>query len=142
MILLAALLASAALQVTGDDLAWKIETRYMTVDLSKNPGTGRNGQINRLFLKEPAVWLTRARATSTMHLSPNASAGVQWRGINRWDPPAKWSVRKDATSFRLDREGDMPVAPGLLLQSSSLAGYADRRDGERILARGLCTDVR
>jgi hypothetical protein len=116
--LLALLLAGAAPQVSGDDLAWKIETRYMVVDLSRNPGTGRNGQINRIFLKEPGVWLTRARATSTLHLSPNSATGGQWNGINRWDPPAHWSKKTTADSVRLDREGDMPGVPGLQVRCS------------------------
>jgi hypothetical protein len=115
---LAGLLAAAALHVTGGDLAWKIETRYMVVDLTKNSGTGRNGQINTIFLKEPGVSLTRARATSTLHLSPNAAAGGQWRGINRWDPPAKWSAKPGADRFTLAREGEMPQVPGLWVRTS------------------------
>lgn len=90
-----------------------METERYIVDLSRNPGTGRNGQINTIFVKDGGVLLTRARPTSTLHLSPNAAVARQWVGINRWDPPAKHQVERDAAAFRLDREGEMPNVPQL-----------------------------
>ena len=101
------------IRVSGEDLAWKVETRHMTINLEKNPGTGRSGQIDTILLKEPAVLLTRARPTSTLHLSPNAAVGGGWNGVNRWDPPAKWSCRRGPLTASIEREGQMPAVPGL-----------------------------
>jgi hypothetical protein len=109
---------SSGLRVSGEDLAWKVENEHMIVDLGKNPGTGRNGQINTIFVKGPKVLLTRGRATSTLHLSPNAAAGGQWAGINRWDPPSKWAVKSGRSSFRLEREGEMPGVPGVYVKTT------------------------
>jgi hypothetical protein len=103
-------------RVTGNDLAWKVETRHMTINLDKNPGTGRSGQINTILLKEPPVLLTRARPTSTLHLSPNAAVGGGWNGVNRWDPPAKWSCRRGPLAAFIEREGQMPAVPGLYVK--------------------------
>jgi len=101
------------IRVSGEDLAWKVETRHMTINLEKNPGTGRSGQINTILLKEPPVLLTRARPTSTLHLSPNAAVGGGWNGVNRWDPPGKWSCRRGPLAVSVEREGQMPAVPGL-----------------------------
>jgi len=101
------------IRVSGEDLAWKVETRHMTINLEKNPGTGRSGQINTILLKEPPLLLTRARTTSTLHLSPNAAVGGGWNGVNRWDPPAKWSCRRGPLTVSVEREGQMPAVPGL-----------------------------
>ncbi len=110
--------ADAALRVSGDELAWKIETRQFVVNLAKNPGTGRNGQINSIFVKDRGLLLTRNRPTSTLHLSPNASADKHWAGINRWDPPARHSASTTPRSFRLEREGEMPNIPGLWVKTA------------------------
>jgi len=100
-------------RVSGEDLAWRIDTPHLVVDLSKNPGTGRSGQINTIYAKEASVLLTRDRPTSTLHLSPNAAVGENWIGINRWDPPAKYHLEQGPRRVRLEREGEMPGAPGL-----------------------------
>lgn len=105
--------AGRYVRVSGEDLAWRIETPHLVVDLSKNPGTGRSGQINTIYFKDASVLLTRDRPTSTLHLSPNAAVGEQWVGINRWDPPAKYRLERGARRVRLAREGEMPGAPGL-----------------------------
>ncbi len=107
----------AAPRVTGEDLAWKVETPYYIADLGKNPGTGRSGQINTIRVKDPEVLLTRARPTSTLHLSPNAAVGQRWNGINRWDPPERFSAREEAGRFRVEREGAMPFVPNLRVKT-------------------------
>jgi hypothetical protein len=108
----------AALAVTGEDLAWRVETPLMIVDMSKNPGTGRSGQINTIFYKPAGVLLTRGVATSTLHLSPNAAPETRWNGINRWDPPAAYSAAKTKRGFRVEREGPMPFAPNLYVKTT------------------------
>ena len=108
----------AVLAVTGEDLAWRVETPLMIVDMSKNPGTGRSGQINTIFYKPAGVLLTRGVTTSTLHLSPNAAPGTRWNGINRWDPPAAYSAAKTKRGFRVEREGPMPFAPNLYVKTS------------------------
>ena len=107
-----------ALRVTGEDLAWKVENAYYIADLSKNPGTGRSGQINTIYVKDPGVLLTRARPTSTLHLSPNAAIGQRWNGTNRWDPPARYSARQGPGTFRVEREGEMPFVPNLRVKTA------------------------
>ena len=77
-------------QVSGEDLAWQVENAHLIVDFSKNPGTGRSGQINRIFVKRPGIWLSRERDQSTLHLSPNAAGHEHYLPVNRWDPPEKW----------------------------------------------------
>lgn len=126
------------LRVTGEDLAWRVETPFMVVDLSKNPGTGRSGQINTIFHKAAGVLLTRNRPTSTQHLSPNSAPGARWNGINRWDPPAKYSAVRTARGFRLEREGDMPFVPNLYVKTSYeiLPGEPVIEVEESIEARG------
>ena len=109
--------ASAALTVTGGDLAWKVETSHFIVDLSRNPGTGRSGQINTIYVKDPGILLTRARPTSTLHLSPNSAVTRQWNGINRWDPPERFAATGKADVFRVEREGQMPNVPGLRVKA-------------------------
>lgn len=71
-----AALAGDGFRISGEDLAWSIETPYLTVNLAKNPGTGRSGQVNTIFYKEAGVLLTRDRPSSTLHLSPNAAVGA------------------------------------------------------------------
>ncbi len=104
--------------VTGGDLAWKIETAQLVADLSKNPGTGRNGQINTIFVKDAGVLLTRARPTSTLHLSPNAAVTDRWAGINRWDPPKRFTTSRGPGTFRVEREGEMPNVPQLWVKTA------------------------
>jgi hypothetical protein len=111
-------LGNSLVKVTGEDLAWTVETSHYVIDLRKNPGTGRNGQINTIYAKEPEVLLTRARPTSTLHLSPNAAASAHWAGVNRWDPPARYRAKRGALSFRLEREGPMPNVPALWVKTS------------------------
>jgi len=106
------------LRVTGADLAWRVETPYLVVDLSKNPGTGRSGQINTIFYKPAGVLFTRDRPTSTLHLSPNAAPGERWNGINRWDPPEKHTALRTERGFRVEREGRMPFVPNLYVKTS------------------------
>lgn len=123
MKLLAAILLCGAafaqgVRVTGEDLAWKVETAQFVVDLSRNPGTGRNGQINTIFVKDPGVLLTRARPTSTLHLSPNAAAAQHWAGINRWDPPKRFAAKRGRGTFRVEREGEMPNVPQLWVKTA------------------------
>jgi hypothetical protein len=108
----------SAVRVSGEDLAWKIDTSHFTVDLNKNPGTGRSGQINTIYVKDPGVLLTRNRPTSTLHLSPNAAVGGQWNGINRWDPPERHAVSHGPLSFRVEREGPMPYVPNLRVRTA------------------------
>jgi hypothetical protein len=112
---LTAALAAAGqeIQVGGEDLAWRVETPHLVVDLSKNPGTGRSGQINTIYFKDASVLLTRDRPTSTLHLSPNAAVGERWIGINRWNPPANYRLERGARRVRIEREGEVPGAPGL-----------------------------
>ena len=100
-------------RVSGEDLAWRIQTPHLVVDLSKNPGTGHSGQINTIYAKEASVLLTRDRPTSTLHLSPNAAVGENWIGINRWNPPAKHHLEQGPGRVRLERQGEMPGVPGL-----------------------------
>lgn len=109
--------APPALRVTGGDLAWKVETPYYIADLAKNPGAGRSGQINTIYVKDPGLLLTRARPTSTLHLSPNAAVGERWNGINRWDPPERFRAGGDAGRFRVEREGPMPFVPALRVRT-------------------------
>jgi hypothetical protein len=113
----AALAGEGVLRLTGEDLAWKIETRHFIVELGKTAGAERSGQINTIFLKDHAVLLTRDRPTSSLHLSPNAAIGDQWIGINRWNPPVKFHVRRSQTAVEIAREGEMPAAPGLWVQT-------------------------
>jgi len=117
-VLVAALAAAeSGVRVSGENLAWKIETPYLIVDLARNPGTGRSGQINTILLKESSVLLTRNRPTSTLHLSPNAAVGRNWFGVNRWDPPAKHQAERIPDGFRIEREGEMPNAKGLWVRT-------------------------
>ncbi len=109
---------SSLLKAAGDDLAWTVDTSNYIIDLRKNPGTGRNGQINTIFVKDPGVLLTRARPTSTLHLSPNAAASQHWAGINRWDPPARHLLSQGTLSVRLEREGEMPNVPQLWVRTA------------------------
>ncbi len=104
-------------RVSGEDLAWKVETPFLILDLARNPGTGRSGQINTIFLKESSVLLTRNRSTSTLHLSPNAAVGRNWFGVNRWDPPAAFHAERVPGGFRVEREGEMPNAKGLWVRT-------------------------
>jgi hypothetical protein len=126
-LLVAMLLSGCAwgqeLQVTGEEFAWKVETARYIIDLGRDPGTGRSGQINTIFVKEAGVLLTRARPTSTLHLSPNAAVTRQWAGINRWDPPRSHTVRFDALTFRLEREGQMPNVPELVVRTAYQFAY-------------------
>ena len=108
----------SAVRVSGEDLAWKVDTSHFTVDLSKNPGTGRSGQINTIYVKDPGVLLTRNRPTSTLHLSPNSAAGGQWNGINRWNPPERHAASHGPLSFRVEREGPMPYVPNLRVRTA------------------------
>ena len=108
----------SAVRVSGEDLAWKVDTSHFTVDLSKNPGTGRSGQINTIYVKDPGVLLTRNRPTSTLHLSPNSAVGGQWNGINRWNPPERHAASHGPLSFRVEREGPMPYVPNLRVRTA------------------------
>jgi hypothetical protein len=105
--------AGEGVKVSGRDLEWKIETPYFVADMGKNPGTGRSGQINTILLREPAVLLTRNRASSTLHLSPNVAVGRNWIGVNRWNPPAKYEAKSTERGYCIEREGEMPGGPGL-----------------------------
>ncbi len=101
------------LRVSGEDLAWQVENAHLIVDFSKNPGTGRSGQINRIFVKQPGIWLSRERDQSTLHLSPNAASREHYLPVNRWDPPETWTADTRPLSFRLERSGPMPRLPQL-----------------------------
>jgi len=105
-----------ALKVSGDDLAWRVENRFLIADFTPNPGTGRSGQLNKIFLKNPGIWLSRERPQSTLHLSPNAAGSEHYVPVNRWNPPDKWRVCRGPLSFRLEREGPMPKMPELLVR--------------------------
>lgn len=109
--------AEPSLRVTGDELAWKVETPVIVVDFGKSSRTGRSGQINTVFFKGPDVLFTRGNG-NTLHLSPNFAADRSWIGINRWDPPEKWKSSKGPDSFRLAREGHMPQEPGLYVRTA------------------------
>ncbi|RPI24832.1 MAG: hypothetical protein EHM61_16010, partial [Acidobacteria bacterium] len=104
---------SESLRVGGEDLAWQVENAHFIVDFSKNPGTGRSGQINRIFVKRPGIWLSRERDQSTLHLSPNAAGRDHYLPVNRWDPPESWTADVRPLSFRLERSGPMPRLPQL-----------------------------
>ena len=93
--------SESAVRVSGEDLAWKVDTSHFTVDLSKNPGTGRSGQINTIYVKDPGVLLTRDRPTSSLHLSPNSAVG---RAMERHQPlePAR-------AARRLARTAELPA---------------------------------
>ncbi len=101
------------LRISGEDLAWQVESSRLIVDFSKNPGTGRSGQINRIFAKRPGIWLSRERDQSTLHLSPNAAGRQHYLPVNRWDPPEEWTCSPGPVSFRLERSGPMPRLPQL-----------------------------
>jgi len=60
----------SGLKVSGEDLAWRVENSCLVADFSPSPGAGRSGQLNKIFLKQPGIWLTRERDQSTLHLSP------------------------------------------------------------------------
>lgn len=103
------------LVVSGEDLAWKVENHLFVVDFSRNPRTGRSGQINTIYLKSPLdVFLTRGSESSTLHLSPNLARGGGWVGVNRWDPVLEFSVEKEAGKFSLFRRGPMPEVPEIV----------------------------
>ncbi|UCF38175.1 MAG: hypothetical protein JSU96_04790 [Acidobacteriota bacterium] len=99
------------LQITGDDLAWRVENPFIVVDFSPNPRTGRSGQINTVRVKGPDILLSRGTPSSTLHLSPNLAQGGDWVCTNRWDPPQQWEVQEGPKAFRLERSGPMPVVP-------------------------------
>jgi len=101
------------LKVFGEELAWRVENGCLVADFSPNPGTGRSGQLNKIFLKDPGIWLTRERDQSTLHLSPNGAGTEHYVPVNRWNPPEKWSANQGTLSFRLERQGRMPKMPGL-----------------------------
>jgi hypothetical protein len=106
--------AEAELTVRGSDLDWKVENEFMIVDFSRNPETGRSGQINTIFLKDDIdLLLTRGVENSTLHLSPNLAQGGSWVGTNRWNPPNHWEVENTGARFRLVRSGPMPLIPGV-----------------------------
>jgi hypothetical protein len=118
LILLLCFPAADEVRVSGEELEWKVETPFLVADFRRNSGTGRSGQLNTIFLKDPGVLLTRDRPTSTLHLSPNSAAGRRWAGINRWDPPRSFQSRRVSGGFRIDREGEMPGVPGLTVRTS------------------------
>jgi len=99
--------------VSGEELAWRVENEHFIADFSPNPKTGRSGQLNTIYLKAVDLLLTRGTESSTFHLSPNVATGGPWRGINRWDPPAHYEARQDEGWFEIERNGPMPLAPGL-----------------------------
>jgi hypothetical protein len=105
--------SSEKIKVSGEDLAWQVENEHLIVDFKRNPGTGRSGQINRIFAKRPGIWLSRERDQSTLHLSPNAAGHEHYLPVNRWDPPEKWSCKVGEVGFQLERSGPMPRLPEL-----------------------------
>ncbi|MFB3902434.1 MAG: hypothetical protein ACE15E_03210 [Acidobacteriota bacterium] len=107
---------SERIKVCGEDLAWQVENEHFVVDFSRNPGTGRSGQINRIFVKRPGLWLSRERDQSTLHLSPNGAGRQHYLPVNRWDPPERWTWTTGPVSFRLERSGPMPRLPELRAQ--------------------------
>lgn len=104
---------SESLKISGEDLAWQVENEHLIVDFTKNPGTGRSGQINRIFAKQPGIWLSRERDQSTLHLSPNAAGREHYLPVNRWNPPESWTGEARPLSFSLERSGPMPRLPQL-----------------------------
>lgn len=101
------------MMVSGEELAWRIENEHFIADFSPNPGTGKSGQLNTVYLKAADLLLTRGTESSTFHLSPNLALDGPWRGINRWNPPAQYEARQDEGWFEIERSGPMPLAAGL-----------------------------